>query len=135
MSATRNGGHAPKGLQNFLEPFYTFIRDEVAKPNIGPKYEKYMPYLLSAFFFILGLNLIGQLPLFPGGANVTGNISITVVLALLTFVFAVIPGTRGLGVTAAAGLLVALAAVLFALPPLLAVCGCRRRTRRSTGTS
>lgn len=85
VSATRNGGHAPKGLQNFLEPFYTFIRDEVAKPNIGPKYEKYMPYLLSAFFFILGLNLIGQLPLFPGGANVTGNISITIVLALLTF--------------------------------------------------
>ena len=85
-SATKTHGHAPKGLQNFIEPFYTFIRDEVAKPNIGPKYEKYMPYLLSAFFFILGLNLIGQIPFFPGGANVTGNISITIVLALLTFI-------------------------------------------------
>lgn len=84
-SATKTHGHAPKGLQNFIEPFYTFIRDEVAKPNIGVKYEKYMPYLLSAFFFILGLNLIGQIPFFPGGANVTGNISITIVLALLTF--------------------------------------------------
>lgn len=84
-SAVRNRGKAPKGLQNFIEPFYTFIRDEVAKPNIGPKYEKYMPYLLSAFFFILGLNLIGQFPLFPGSANVTGNISVTIVLAVLTF--------------------------------------------------
>jgi F-type H+-transporting ATPase subunit a len=84
-SAVRGRGQAPKGLQNFFEPFVTFIRDEVAKPNIGPKYEKYMPYLLSAFFFILGLNLVGQIPFFPGGANVTGNISITIVLAILTF--------------------------------------------------
>lgn len=78
-------GEAPKGIQNFFEVFVTFIRDEVAKPNIGPNYEKYMPYLLSAFFFILSLNLIGQLPIFPGSANVTGNISVTMVLALFTF--------------------------------------------------
>lgn len=84
-AARRRQGHAPKGLQNFLEPFITFIRDEVAKPNIGPKYEKYLPYLLSAFFFILGLNLIGQIPFFPGSGNVTGNISVTIVMALLTF--------------------------------------------------
>ena len=93
-AATRTAGHAPKGLQNFIEPFYTFIRDEVAKPNIGPKYEKYMPYLLSAFFFILGLNLIGQIPFFPGGANVTGNISITIVLALLTFIISTFSANR-----------------------------------------
>lgn len=85
-SATRTHGYAPKGLQNFIEPFYTFIRDDVARPGIGPKYEKYMPYLMSAFFFILGLNLIGQIPFFPGSANVTGNISVTIVLALLTFI-------------------------------------------------
>ncbi len=85
-AATRTQGHAPKGLQNFVEPFYTFIRDDVARPAIGPKYEKYMPYLLSAFFFILGLNLIGQIPFFPGSANVTGNISVTIVLAMLTFI-------------------------------------------------
>jgi F-type H+-transporting ATPase subunit a len=85
-TAMRRQGQAPKGLQNFLEPFYTFIRDDVARPAIGPKYEKYMPYLLSVFFFILGLNLIGQIPFFPGSANVTGNISITIVLALITFV-------------------------------------------------
>jgi F-type H+-transporting ATPase subunit a len=83
--AAQNRGKAPSGLQNFVEPLYTFIRDEVAKPNIGPKYEKYMPYLLSAFFFILGLNLIGQIPFFPGSANVTGNISVTIVMAVLTF--------------------------------------------------
>lgn len=84
-AATRRRGHAPTGLQNFIEPFYTFIRDDVARPAIGPKYEKYMPYLLSAFFFILGLNLIGQIPFFPGSANVTGNISVTIVMALITF--------------------------------------------------
>jgi len=93
-SATRNRGKAPKGLQNFIEPFYTFIRDEVAQPSIGPKYEKYMPYLLSAFFFILGLNLIGQIPFFPGSANVTGNISITIVLALLTFIISTFSANR-----------------------------------------
>jgi F-type H+-transporting ATPase subunit a len=84
-SAIKRRGQAPKGIQNFFEPLVEFIRDEVAKPNIGPKYEKYMPYLLSAFFFILGLNLIGQIPFFPGGANVTGNISVTIVLAIITF--------------------------------------------------
>lgn len=84
-AATKRRGQAPKGLQNFIEPFYTFIRDEVAKPMIGHHYEKYMPYLMSAFFFILGLNLIGQIPFFPGSANVTGNISVTIVLAVLTF--------------------------------------------------
>lgn len=93
-AATRRRGEAPRGLQNFLEPFITFIRDEVAKPNIGPKYEKYMPYLLSAFFFILGLNLIGQIPFFPGGGNVTGNISITIILAVITFLITNLSANR-----------------------------------------
>ena len=85
-SAVSRRNEAPKGLQNLIEPLVTFIRDEVAKPNIGPNYEKYMPYLLSAFFFILGLNLIGQIPFFPGNANVTGNISVTIILAVITFI-------------------------------------------------
>ena len=59
-ASVRRAGEAPRGLQNFIEPFVTFIRDEVAKPSIGPKYEKYMPFLLSVFFFILRLNMIGQ---------------------------------------------------------------------------
>ncbi len=93
-ASVRRRGQAPKGLQNFLEPFITFIRDEVAKPSIGPKYEKYVPYLLAIFFFILGLNLIGQIPFFPGSANVTGNISVTIVLAILTFIITTISGNK-----------------------------------------
>jgi F-type H+-transporting ATPase subunit a len=73
---------APKGVQNLLEPVITFVRDEVAKPNLGRKYEKYLPYLLTVFFFILINNLFG---LIPGSANVTGNIAVTVVLGLISF--------------------------------------------------
>ncbi len=75
---------APKGLQNFMEPIFIFIQDEVAKPFLGKKWEKYLPFLLSLFFFILGLNLFGQIPFF-GNANVTGALSVTMVLALFTF--------------------------------------------------
>jgi F-type H+-transporting ATPase subunit a len=79
-----NGSHkAPTGFQNAVEPVITFIRDEVGKPNLGHKYEKYMPYLLSVFFFILINNLIG---LIPGSANVTGNISFTLVLAFISMI-------------------------------------------------
>jgi len=68
-------GKAPKGMQNFVEPIILFIRDEVAKPSIGEKnYERYMPYLLTLFFFIWINNMMGLIPIFPGGANVTGNI-------------------------------------------------------------
>src|SRR5712671_1174365 len=82
-----NKNAAPKGLQSWLEPIIVFVRDEVAKSSIGEKkYEKYMPFLLTVFFFILFLNLLGLIPLAPGGANVTGNIGITMSLALLTFI-------------------------------------------------
>ncbi len=74
---------APKGKQNLLEPVITFVRDEVAKPNLGHKYEKYLPYLLTTFFFILINNVFG---LIPGTANVTGNIAFTVILGLISFV-------------------------------------------------
>lgn len=87
-------GMAPKGLQSFMEPLITFVRDDVAKPNIGHTYEKYMPFLLALFFFILGLNLIGQIPFFPGSANVTGSISVTLVLAVLTFLMTNLNGNK-----------------------------------------
>ena len=77
---------APKGLQSFLEPIILFVRDDIAKPNIGPKYTKYMPFLLSIFFFIWLNNLLGLIPFFPGGANLSGNIAFTMVLALIVFV-------------------------------------------------
>ncbi|WP_461630740.1 F0F1 ATP synthase subunit A [Labilibaculum euxinus] len=86
-SYTRRKGKAPVGLQSFVEPIIIFIRDEIAKPAIGEKtYAKYMPYLLTIFFFIWLNNLMGMVPFLPGGANVTGNITITMVLALFTFV-------------------------------------------------
>ncbi|MBL7923104.1 MAG: F0F1 ATP synthase subunit A [Bacteroidia bacterium] len=79
-------GLAPTGLQNAIEPIIMFMRDEVIKPSIGHKYEKYLPYLLTVFFFIWIANLMGLIPVFPGGANLTGNISVTMTLALFTFV-------------------------------------------------
>ena len=73
---------APKGSQSLLEPVITFVRDEVAKPNLGHKYEKYLPFLLTVFFFILVNNIFG---LIPGSANVTGNIAFTATLGLISF--------------------------------------------------
>lgn len=80
---TKAKGKAPRGLQSAMEVLILFIRDEVVKPNIGPKYEKYLPYLLTLFFFVLVNNLLGLL---PGAANVTGNIAVTMTLAILTFI-------------------------------------------------
>lgn len=77
-------GMAPKGLQSFIEPIFIFIQDEVAKPFLGHKWKKYLPFLMSLFFFILSLNLFGQIPFF-GSANATGNLSVTMALAIFTF--------------------------------------------------
>lgn len=77
---------APKGLAGFLEPLVLFVRDDIAIPNIGEKkYAKYMPYLLTVFFFVWVNNLIGLIPFFPFSANLTGNIYFTFVLAFITF--------------------------------------------------
>ena len=88
-------GEAPKGLQNLVEPFILFIRDEIALPSIGKqKYERFLPYLLTVFFFIWINNMMGLIPIFPGGSNVTGNITITAMLAGFTFVITTISGNR-----------------------------------------
>jgi len=85
-TAKRRGNKAPTGMQNLFEPIIIFVRDDIAKPAIGEKkFEKFMPYLLTVFFFILINNILGLIPVFPFGANVTGNISVTLVLALFTF--------------------------------------------------
>lgn len=73
---------APSGWQNAVEPVITFVRDEVAKVNLGSRYERYMPYLLTVFFFILINNIFG---LIPGAANVTGNIAFTIVMGIISF--------------------------------------------------
>jgi len=88
---SKNDGRAPKGIQSFFEPIIIFIRDEVARPNIGDKYEKFLPYLLTIFFFIWFNNLMG---LFPGSANVTGNLAVTGTLAIFTFVITQLSGNK-----------------------------------------
>ncbi len=86
---------APSGFQNAMEPLILFIRDDVAKPVIGErKYEIFMPFLLTIFFFILINNLLGLVPIPPGGANVTGNLAVTGVLALFTLLVTTINGNK-----------------------------------------
>lgn len=91
---TKNPNRAPSGLQSFIEPLIIFIRDDVAKPAIGAKYEKFLPYLLTVFFIILINNLLGLVPVIPGGANLSGNIAFTMVLAVGTFIITSINGTK-----------------------------------------
>lgn len=94
-SYLRNPGKAPKGIQSFVEPIIIFIRDDVAKASIGEKkYKKFMPYLLTVFFFIWINNLLGLIPIFPGGANLTGNVAVTLTLASLTFIITVISANK-----------------------------------------
>lgn len=77
---------APKGFVGFMEMFIMMIQDDVIKSCVGKDYKRYSPYLLTAFFFVFINNLMGLIPIFPGGANVTGNIAITLVLAACTFI-------------------------------------------------
>lgn len=92
---TRREGLPPKGFQSLIEPLILFVRDDIAKNSIGEKsYEKYTPFLLTIFFFILLNNLLGLVPIFPGGANVTGNITVTMALALATFITTTITGNK-----------------------------------------
>lgn len=86
-------GLAPSGVQSFLEPVFQFIRDDVAIPFLGEKHAKFMPLLMTIFFFILGLNLWGQVP-FLGSVNVTGSLTVTMVLALIVFVVTNINGNK-----------------------------------------
>lgn len=86
---------APSGLQSALEPMILFVRDDIAKPSIGEKhYERFLPYLLTLFFFIWLNNMLGLVPIFPGGANVTGNVAVTMVMALFTFVITTFNGNK-----------------------------------------
>lgn len=88
----KNEGRAPKGIQAFFEPLIVFIRDDIAKDNIGEKnYERYLPFLLTVFFFIWFGNLLGLL---PGAANMTGNIAITLTLAVMTLLITLVSGRK-----------------------------------------
>jgi len=91
----KNGPVAPKGLAKYLEVLIVMVRDDIAKANIDHhKYQKYVPYLLTIFFFIFINNLMGLVPFLPGGANLTGNISVTLFLAVCTLLVTVFSGNR-----------------------------------------
>lgn len=86
---------APKGFVGLVEMFVMSINDDLIRPSVGEKhYKKYAPYLLTAFFFIFITNLLGLIPIFPGGANITGNINITFVLALFTMLLVNLFGNK-----------------------------------------
>jgi F-type H+-transporting ATPase subunit a len=87
-------GKGPRGLQSFMEPIIVFVRDDIARPNIGYKYQRFMPLLLTIFFFIWINNLIGLVPFFPGGANLTGNIAVTLVLSVITLIVVNVNGNK-----------------------------------------
>ena len=88
------GALAPGGFIGFMEMFIMMVNDDIIKSCVGPNYRKFAPYLLTAFFFIFINNIMGLIPFFPGGANVTGNIAITMVLAICTFLAVNIFGTK-----------------------------------------
>jgi len=89
----RNEGQAPSGVQALMEPFFVFIRDEISIPMIGEKYyAKFHPFIMTVFFFILFCNLFGLVPMLPGSANVTGNIAVTMALAVIAAIVAYVHG-------------------------------------------
>lgn len=86
---------APKGIQSIVEMLVVFVRDSIVRPMIGDKhYEKYLPYMLTLFFFIFFSNIMGLIPFFPAGANVTGNIAVTGILAFITFFITNLSGNK-----------------------------------------
>jgi len=90
----KNTYEPPKGFKGGVEMLLLDIQDELIKPCIGEEYKRFVPYLLTVFFFIFINNLMGLIPFFPGGANVTGNIAITMVLAICTFLVVNLTGTK-----------------------------------------
>ncbi|QCK13811.1 F0F1 ATP synthase subunit A [Mangrovivirga cuniculi] len=91
-SYKKRPGKSPKGLQSLFEPIIIFVRDDIVKMAIGEKkYERYLPYMLTLFFFIWFGNLLGLL---PGAANLTGNIAVTVTLAFGTFLLTNFSGNK-----------------------------------------
>ena len=92
----KNGNLQPSGIAGFMEPLIVFVKEDIAIPNLGEKnYKRFLPYLLTLFFFIWFINLLGLIPFFPGGANVTGNIAVTLVLAVFTMILVNVNGNKG----------------------------------------
>jgi F-type H+-transporting ATPase subunit a len=94
FSVEESGKEAPRGFQNVFETFYEYLRDEVAMANIGHGGERFVPYVVTLFFFILYANLLGMIPF---GATATGNIMVTGALAIISFVIVEVSGYVALG--------------------------------------
>lgn len=93
-SYRKSEDNVPSGIGSFVEPLVVFVRDEIAKPMIGEhKYKRYMPYLLTIFFFIWINNIFGLIPIL-NGANLSGNIAFTMVLAIFTFIITTFSGNK-----------------------------------------
>lgn len=91
----KKGNLVPKGIYAALEPLILFVKEDIAIPNIGEKkHAKFLPYLLTVFFFIWLNNILGLIPFFPGGANLTGNIALTFLLALITMIITNVYATK-----------------------------------------
>ncbi len=90
----KRGAREPHGLQTLVELLICHVRDDIAGPMLGEKTEKFLPYLLTLFFFIIFCNVLGLIPIFPAGANITGNIAVTAILALITFFITNIKGNK-----------------------------------------
>ncbi len=94
-SYKKHGNGAPKGIAKFLEPLVIFIRDEIAIPNIGEKhYRRFIPLLLTIFFFVWINNIFGLIPFFPFSTNLSGNISFTLALATIVFIVVNVSGNK-----------------------------------------
>lgn len=93
-NSTADNPKAPTGFMGFMEMFIMSVNDDIIKPCVGKNYKKFAPYLLTVFFFIFINNIGGLIPIFPFGANITGNIAVTLVLALFTLVIVNLFGTK-----------------------------------------
>ena len=87
-------GKAPKGMQSLIEILVLHVRDDIVEPILGHNTSRFLPYLLTLFFFIFFCNILGLIPVFPAGANITGNIAVTAILALITFIITNINGNK-----------------------------------------
>ncbi len=90
----KRDGEAPHGLQSLVEMLVLHVRDDIVGPILGKQTDRFLPYLLTLFFFILFCNILGLIPFFPGGANITGNIAVTAILALITFLITNLNGNK-----------------------------------------
>ena len=87
-------GKAPKGMQSLIEILVLHVRDDIVAPILGHNTGRFLPYLLTLFFFIFFCNILGLIPIFPAGANITGNIAVTAILALITFIITNVNGNK-----------------------------------------